>query len=149
MWPLPPHQTTKGKYCELLNHRQLYLYGYLLASCLPSRAHTRCVFCWSAYAALAWCSLRSLNCCFCCYRYCLLLCSLCTRGLSAPDRTPPLAIYVRFFALFRFWRWFSMRSFSFPLASSTALDIAISHPLTSWPRACSVGLGGLCVRRWR
>ena len=25
---------------------------------------------------------------------------------SAPDRTPPLAIYVRRVALFLFWRWF-------------------------------------------
>src|ERR1700722_5686027 len=65
---------------------------------------------------------------------------------SAPDRTPPLAIYVRFFTLFLFWRWFSIHSFLFLLASSTALDITISHPLTSWLRACSVGLGGLCVR---
>ena len=30
---------------------------------------------------------------------------------SAPDKTPPLAIYVRLVALFRFWRWFSIRSF--------------------------------------
>jgi len=68
---------------------------------------------------------------------------------SAPDRTPPLAIYVRFFALFFFWRWFSIYSFLFSLVSSTALNIAISHPLTSWPRACSVGLGRLYVRRLR
>ena len=60
---------------------------------------------------------------------------------------PPLAIYVRRVALFLFWCWFFMRSFSFLLASSIALDIAISHPLISWLRACSVGLGGLHVRR--
>ncbi|OCK96687.1 uncharacterized protein K441DRAFT_713327 [Cenococcum geophilum 1.58] len=30
---------------------------------------------------------------------------------SAPDKIPPLAIYVRLVALFRFWRWFSIRSF--------------------------------------
>jgi len=31
-----------------------------------------------------------------------------------------------------------MRSFSFSLASSTVLEIAISHPLTSWLRAYSI-----------
>jgi len=50
---------------------------------------------------------------------------------SAPDRTPPLAIYERGCALFLFWRWFSMHSFLFLLASSTALNIAILHPLIS------------------
>src|SRR6266571_3959877 len=65
---------------------------------------------------------------------------------SAPNKTPPLAIYVRFFALFFFWHWFSMQSFLFSLANNTALNIAILHLLTSWPRACFVGLGGLCVR---
>jgi hypothetical protein len=30
---------------------------------------------------------------------------------SAPDKTPPLAIYVRLVALFCFWRWFSIHSF--------------------------------------
>jgi len=68
---------------------------------------------------------------------------------SAPDRTPPLAIYVRGCALFLFWRWFSIRSFLFSLVSSTVLNIAISHPLTSWLRAYSVGLSRLCVRYLR
>ena len=51
---------------------------------------------------------------------------------SAPDRTPPLAIYVRRFALFLFRRWFSIRSLLFSLASRTALDIA----------GCIVRIGG-------
>ena len=66
---------------------------------------------------------------------------------SAPIKTPPLAIYKRLYALFHFWHWFSVWSFLFWLASSTALCITIRHPFTSWSRARSVGDGGLCV--WR
>ena len=39
MWPIyiysPPHQTTKGKYCELRNYKQLYL-AYLSTTQLPT-----------------------------------------------------------------------------------------------------------------
>ena len=68
---------------------------------------------------------------------------------SAPNRTPPLAIYVRRFALFLFWRWFSIHSLLFSLASRIALDIAISQPLISWVRACSIGLNRLYKRYLR
>jgi len=48
---------------------------------------------------------------------------------SATNRTPPLAIYVRRFALFLFWRWFSIHSLLFSLVSRTTLNIAILQPL--------------------
>jgi hypothetical protein len=50
---------------------------------------------------------------------------------SAPNRIPPLAIYVRRYTFFFFWRRFSIYSFLFLLISSIALNITISHPLIS------------------
>ena len=64
---------------------------------------------------------------------------------STSVRTPPLAIYMHYFALFLFWCWFYACSFLFPLASRTALNIAILQLLTSWLSACSIRLSRLCI----
>jgi len=84
MWPLQAcGHPTKPPTPNIANYsttNSCIWCSYLLAGCLPSRARTRCIFCWFTHAALAWCSLRSLCRCCCCPSCCTLLSSLCTRG---------------------------------------------------------------------
>ncbi len=68
---------------------------------------------------------------------------------SAAPKTPPRAIYLRFLAHFFFCLSFSTRSCALSLASIAALFMANPQTRTSWLRARSVGLGGVCVRRLR
>ncbi len=78
----------------------------------------------------------------------LRLASIRDNPSSAP-KTPPRAMYLRFLALFFFCISFSARSCALSLASIAALFMANSQPRTSWLRARSVRLGGVCVRRLR
>jgi len=150
MWPTqacgPPHPTRDRKIRQLVQPRTIVF-----------NVAIYCIVVWRLRHVRAVCSvdlhilhLRSARCgrsaaASAVASSCLVWAACVWEALSAPDKTPHPAIYMCRCAFFFFWRRFSMRNFSFSLASSAALNIAILHPLISWLRAYSVRLSGLCV----